>query len=605
MAASDGYRPLSSYALIGNGYTAALVSDSASIDWCCMPRVDSASVFGRLLDWDRGGYCTLEPVAEGYDSSPDYLEGTLVHVTTFYAEGGEARLYDCLAVTKPGANEPAAQLIRVVEGVRGSMEFLLTVRPRFDYGEVEPWIKHHGPKVWSATGGNDSIMVTGDVELELLERHDLQAKLALRAGDRRRIAITYYPPEQVEAGVHDDLGPEAIDARLQETIDWWREWSGKLKVQGTYAPEVKRSAMVLKALVHPSTGAVVAAPTTSLPESIGHPRNWDYRYSWIRDAQFTVRSLTELGATEEADAFRSFVERSAAGSAQSLQIMYGVGGERRLTEIELGMDGYRGTKPVRIGNAASEQMQLDVFGYLLDLTWRWHQRGRSPDDDYWRFLVSLVDTAAQRWDQPDRGLWEMRGEPQHFVHSKAMCWAALDRGIRLAESCLRQAPLDRWKATRDDIREAIETRGYDEQAGSYMQAFGSSNFDASVLLLPSVDYLPYDHPRMVSTTDAIRRELSDGGLIRRYRADDGLGGKEGVFLACTFWLVECLAHQGRVEDARQLFDAAAATCNHLGLFSEEYDVGSRRALGNFPQGLTHLSHIAASVALVRATEAMA
>jgi GH15 family glucan-1,4-alpha-glucosidase len=286
--------------------------------------------------------------------------------------------------------------------------------------------------------------------------------------------------------------------------------------------------------------------------------------------------------------------------------VYGVGGERRLTEVELDyLEGYCGSAPVRVGNAASEQFQLDVFGELLDLAWRWHQRGRSPDDDYWRFLVSLVDTAASRWDEPDRGLWEVRGDPQHFVHSKAMCWAALDRGIRLAEECLRQAPLERWKATRDDIRDAIETKGFDESTGSYMQAFGSSELDAAVLLLPSVDYIAYDHPRMLSTTDVIRRELTHGGLIRRYRADDGLGGEEGVFLACTFWLVECLAHQGRVEEARELFDAGAATCNHLGLFSEEYDPEQRRQLGNFPQGLTHLSHIAAVVALSRATEAMA
>jgi GH15 family glucan-1,4-alpha-glucosidase len=600
------YPPIADYALIGDCHSVALVSRAGSIDWCCMTRFDSGSCFGRLLDWDKGGYCEILPEHDGYEASRRYVDDTLVLETTLRVDGGEVRVLDCFTVRTGGSWPPNQQLLRVIEGVRGRVRLRVRIAPRFDYGSVEPWLRKFDRHVFTAVGGDDALAVSGDLPLERNGDHDLEATFDVRGGERFRLSLVAVRPEDSDHGPPALASPDELDRRLQATLGWWRDWSSKVSVDGQVIPEVRRSAVVLKALTNAPTGAIAAAATTSLPESLGGERNWDYRYSWVRDSQFTVRSLGEVGRTAEAEGFRRFIERSAAGGASGLQIVYGVGGERRLTEVELDyLEGYCGSAPVRVGNAASEQFQLDVFGELLDLSWRWHQRGRSPDDDYWRFLVSLVDTAAQRWDQPDRGLWEMRGEPQHFVHSKAMCWAALDRGIRLAESCLRQAPLDRWKATRDDIREAIETRGYDEQAGSYMQAFGSSNFDASVLLLPSVDYLPYDHPRMVSTTDAIRRELSDGGLIRRYRADDGLGGKEGVFLACTFWLVECLAHQGRVEDARQLFDAAAATCNHLGLFSEEYDVGSRRALGNFPQGLTHLSHIAASVALVRATEAMA
>jgi GH15 family glucan-1,4-alpha-glucosidase len=342
---------------------------------------------------------------------------------------------------------------------------------------------------------------------------------------------------------------------------------------------------------------VVAAATTSLPESVGHERNWDYRYSWVRDSQFTVRSLTELGCADEAEGFRRFIERSAAGNAESLQIMYGVGGERRLTEVTVDLEGYEGSTPVRVGNAASDQLQLDVFGYLLELAWRWHQRGRSPDDDYWRFLLSLVERAVDLWREPDCGIWEMRGRPQHFVHSKVMCWAAVDRGILLGQQCLRQAPFKRWERARAEMRDAIEHEGYDEKRGVFVQAFGSTELDSALLLLPTFDFVAFDDERMVRTTDAIRDELSEDGLLRRYRADDKLAGKEGVFVACTFWLVDCLVHQGRIAEAEQAFGRAASTANDLGLFAEEFDPSARALLGNFPQGLSHLSHIAAACTL--------
>jgi GH15 family glucan-1,4-alpha-glucosidase len=593
------YPPIGEYALIGDCHTAALVSRSASIDWCCLPRFDGDAVFGRLLDWDRGGHCEIEPLAETYQTSREYVGDSLVLATRFQEAGGEATLYDCFTMRQGGARDPYRQLLRVVEGVRGTLEMRLLVRPRFDFGEIKPWVRQHGPGVYSAVGGNDAILVGSDADLCVADRHDLAARFVVRAGERIHLSIIYHHPEDLDPAPPEPPAPEELDRRLDETIGWWKRWAGKIRLDGPYAAEVMRSAVVLRALVHGPTGAVVAAPTTSLPESLGHSRNWDYRFSWIRDSQFTVRSLTHLGCTAEAEGFRRFAERSSAGSADALQIMYGVGGERRLTEVDLDLDGYRSSRPVRIGNAASSQLQLDVYGYLLDLAWRWHERGHSPDDDYWRFLLSLVDRAIEEWEQPDCGIWEMRGKPQHFVHSKVMCWTAVDRGIRLAEGCLRQAPLDRWEEARHELRSAIETRGYDDERGIFVQAFGASELDAALLLLPTFDFVDYRDERMVRTTDAIRADLDDGGLVRRYRADDGLEGTEGTFVACTFWLVECLVHQGRLDEARHAFERAVATSNDLGLFAEEYDSSSGWLLGNFPQGLSHLSHIAAAVALTQ------
>jgi len=498
---------------------------------------------------------------------------------------------------KGGDRQPYRQLLRVVEGVRGELDLRMVMRPRFDYGGVKPWVRHQGPDLYSAVGGNDAVVVSGDMDLEIVDHHDLEGTFSVRAGERRHLSVVYFPPEQLDPDVPSSPDVEELDRRLDATIAWWRAWSAKVTIHGPFGPEARRSALVLKAMVNATTGAVVAAPTTSLPESVGHGRNWDYRYSWVRDSQFTVRSLTQLGCIKEADGFRRFIERSAAGSAESLQIMYGVGGERRLPEIELDLDGYRGSKPVRVGNAAVDQLQLDVFGYLVDLAWRWHERGHSPDDDYWRFLLSLVDRAVALWEQPDCGIWEMRGLPQHFVHSKVMCWAAVDRGLRLSRECLRQAPVKRWARVERDIRDAIDARGYDAQRGIYVQAFDRAELDASLLLLPSVDFIAYDDERMVRTTDAVQEELTDGGLVRRYRADDRMAATEGAFVACTVWLAECLAHQGRAAQAEKVFGQAAATANDLGLFAEEFDAGAGLQLGNFPQGLSHLSHIAAAWAL--------
>jgi GH15 family glucan-1,4-alpha-glucosidase len=506
-------------------------------------------------------------------------------------------VYDCFTMRDGGAETPYRQLLRIVEGVRGRLAFEALVAPRFDYGGVRPWLRHRGPRLFTAVGGDDAIVVSGDLHFDVVDHHDLVSSFEVEAGQRQRLSMTYARPEHVDFEVAVPADAEELDRRFTATIDWWRRWRAKLHLQGPHEPEAIRSALVLKALVYAPTGAVAAAPTTSLPEASGGSRNWDYRYSWVRDSQFTVRSLADLGADAEADGFRRFIERTTGGSAESLQVMYGVTGKRRLTEIELDLDGYRGSRPVRVGNAAAEQRQLDVYGYLMDLAWQWHCRGHSPDDDYWRFLLSVVDAAVENWDKEECGIWEMRAKPQHFVHSKVMCWSAVERGLRLAEESLRQAPKTRWRRARASMRDAIEAEGVDHSRNVFVQTFGGDALDAALLLLPAADYVAWNDPRMVATTDAIIDELNDDGLLRRYHTDDALPGDEGVFVAVTFWLVECLARQGRNEEARSYFESAVATANHLGLFAEEYDPRRRRALGNFPQGLSHLSHIAAASAL--------
>jgi GH15 family glucan-1,4-alpha-glucosidase len=600
MQHGEPYPPLADYGLIGDCHTAALVSSDGSIDWCCLPRFDHASCFGRLLDWERGGHFALQPTGEA-ESLREYLGDTLVLATTFRSGGGEARVIDCFV--GPPANEQGDErrrLLRVVEGVRGASELAVHFAPRFDYGEIEPWIRNHGRGVHSATGGDDGLVLWSDAELE----HDgdsasVRGLLEVRGGERAYVVSTFLRPEKIDEAELAPPTPAELDRELERTIEWWRDWAGNIRPEEEEAPGTVRSALVLKSLAYEPTGAMVAAPTTSLPESPEGTRTWDYRYSWIRDSALSARSLAQLGCESEADAFRRFIERSAAGSAKDLRIAYGVGGERRIGEQQLDhLEGWRGAGPVRAGNSASVQTQLDACGHLVDQSWRWHRRGHAPDDDYWRFLCDLVESAIERWQMPDSGMWEWRGEPKHFVHSKALCWAAADRGLRLAEECMRKAPERRWRKARDEIREAIENDGYDGDRGVFVQAFGSKELDAALLRLPTIGFVDYADERMVRTADAIREQLTvDGGLLRRYTAEDGLPGQEGAFVACSFWLAEVLARQGRHEEARKAFDAAISTANGLGLFSEEYDVDSGEMLGNFPQALTHLSHVEAALAL--------
>jgi GH15 family glucan-1,4-alpha-glucosidase len=426
-------------------------------------------------------------------------------------------------------------------------------------------------------------------------------RVTVGAGQRLRLMLAYCAPERIG---EDPAEPDAavVDRDLDQTLRWWRRWAHTLRLDGRDEPAARRSGIVLKAMTHEPTGAIVAAPTTSLPEAPGGPRNFDYRYAWVRDSSFSSRAFAELGASREADAFRAFIMRSAAGHADDLQVVYGVGGERRLDASELhALEGYGGASPVRVGNSAAGQRQLDAYGELVNLTWRWHRRGHSPSDDDWRFLVSLIDHAADQWRAPDCGIWEWPGEPDHFVHSKVLCWSALDRGIRLADECMRRAPTRRWAQARDEIREEIERRGYDRKRGVYVQAFDRTELDAALLLLPTVEFVDWCDERMVRTTAAIREDLDAGeGLLYRYRRDDGLPGQEGAFLCCSFWLAECLAQQGDLGEARGVFDRAVSVGNDLGLFSEEVDPTTGELLGNFPQALTHLSHISAAVSLAQA-----
>lgn len=592
--------------MIGDCHSAALVSAKGSIDWCALPRFDSGSAFGRLLDWERGGHCSVTPAGGDWSSSREYLEDTLVLVTTFHGPGGEVRLVDCFLASPEESDADSAHragsgchILRVVEAVRGAVAVDIHVAIRFDYGTVRPWIRRHGERLHSAIGGNDGLVVWCEGELREEPSHELVGRLELQAGERAHLSLAYASPEVLDPDGPKEPDPDDLDRRLKQTIAWWRKWTRRLNLEGPGNAGLRRSALTLKAMTYAPTGAIVAAPTTSLPESPGRSRNWDYRFAWVRDSSFSSRAFAEVGCEAEADAFRRFIMRSAAGHAEDLQVVYGVGGERRIGAATLDeLEGYRRSSPVRVGNQASGQRQLDSYGEIVNLSFRWHRRGHSPTDDEWRFLVSVVEHAAERWSEPDNGIWEWPGKPDHFVHSKVMCWAALERGIRLADECMRRAPTRRWTKSRDQLRKTIERRGFDRKRGVFVQAFDRSELDAALLLLPTVEFVDWDDPRMLRTIELVREELGAGdGLLYRYRRRDGIGGREGAFLACSFWLVIALAHSGQLQEASELFDKLLARGNDLGLFSEEVAPRSGELLGNFPQGLTHLAHIDAAVAL--------
>jgi GH15 family glucan-1,4-alpha-glucosidase len=591
------YPPIGDYAFLGDCHAGALVSSEGSVDWLCLPRLDAGSYFGRLLDRERGGWCAVTPTDPAAAFSRRYLDGTLVLQTEMTTTGGRVRLTDCLTMRPGGARRPYRQLLRVIDGLDGVLDLRVEVVPRFDYGQVRPWLRRSG-RAWKALGGDDGLVIEGDVPLALSGLHDLVAEVRVQAGQRLRLSLRHLRPEVLDSSGASSPAAAELDRRLEQTVAWWRGWSARGSLVGPDRAAVLRSATVLKALTQATTGAIAAAATTSLPEAPGGSRNWDYRFSWVRDSVFALRSLAELGYTAEADGFRRFVQRSAAGSAEELQIMYGLGGERRLVELVLDdLEGYGGARPVRIGNAAARQHQHDVYGELLDLAWAWHQRGKTPGAEDWRFLVELVNAAADRWTTPDHGIWELRGRPLHLVHSKVMCWVALDRGLRLATDLGFAAPVAGWTATREAIRAAVERHGYDARRGVFTQAFDRPGLDAALLLLPAVGFLAWDDQRMLRTVDAVRAELEVDGLLLRYRTPDGLDGAENPFVACTFWLAECLARQARTAQAEVAFAKASAAANDLGLFAEEFQPATRELLGNYPQALTHLSHITAAVAL--------
>jgi len=596
---SGEYPPIADYALIGDCHSAALVSRQGSIDWCCLPRFDSDSCFGRMLDWAKGGHFQITPEGR-FSSHREYLEHSLVLVTTFRAGGGEVRLIDFFAMRAGGAQRPRREIVRIIEGVSGALRLDVRFSPRFDFGEVKPWIRSSAAGAFVAVGSNAGLLVFSDVPLQPDDdHHDLHGTLEVRADSRYHIGLQFLPPEECEGARFGKKGEVAqLDGHYEETLRWWREWSSKIVDGSGHGVSVVRSAIVLKALCYAPTGAIIAAPTTSLPETAGGERNWDYRFCWIRDSIFTVHALGNLGLQAEAGGMRRFIQRSAAGNADELQVLYGVDGKRRVPEIDLEkLDGWRGSRPVRIGNGAAEQFQADMYGMVVELSWRWSERGERPDDHYWRFLTAIVEAAIERSHLPDRGFWEVRSRPLHFVQSKVMCWAAVDGGIALAERYSLPAPLERWRKECDRLRQNIEKRGYNRKRGIFVRSYGSKDVDAALLLLPAVEFVAWDDDRMVRTADAIREDLSYEGLVRRYDAKDGLRGNEGVFVACTFWLAECLAHQRRRKEAAEAFQRACACANDLGLFAEEYEPRKKEMLGNFPQGLTHLAHVSAALAL--------
>jgi len=598
------YPAIADYALIGDCHSAALVSRQGSIDWCCLPRFDSDSCFGRLLDWESGGYFQISPAGR-FTSRREYLEKSLVLVTTFRSGSGEARLIDFFAMRPGGRQRPRREIVRIIEGVSGTLQLNVRFVPRLDFGEVKPWVRPDSAGSYVAVGSNAGLVIFGDVPLHPGDDHDLEGVLEVRAESRCHIGLQFLPPEESEHGHVREKEVAQLEEHYQETLRWWHDWSAKITCPDGRSPPGKangtalaRSAIVLKALCYAPTGAIIAAPTTSLPEEIGGERNWDYRFCWLRDSIFTVHALSNLGLQAEAAGMRRFIQRTASGNAHELQVLYAVDGKRRVPEIDLKkLDGWRQSRPVRIGNGAAEQFQADMYGLVVELSWRWSERGEQPDENYWKFLTAIVEVAIARRRLPDRGFWEVRSRPKHFVQSKVMCWAAVDGGIALAERYGLPAPLDRWRKERDDMRKDIEKRGYDRKLGIFVRSYGSKDLDATLLLLPAVDFVAWDDERMVRTTDAIRKHLSQDGLVLRYQATDGLRGKEGVFVACTFWLAECLAHQRRPAEAREAFERACRCANDLGLFAEEFEPKEGEMLGNFPQGLTHLAHVSAALAL--------
>ena len=593
------YPPIADYAMISDCHCSALISRAGSVDWCCMPRIDDDSCFGRLLDWNKGGFCAITPTAGNYVSTRCYVTGTMILETHFKTEDGEVRLFDFFAMDRNDAIHPRYDHVRIVDGISGEMELCIEVCPRFDYGEIIPYMNLHDSGAYTATGSNKGLIIQSEVALGVEKHHDLYATFRIGAGERRRLVIQFQYPELIDDTIAHGLPELAdIDGFFERTKEWWQSWAGRMKPPFALDEQTVRSTITLKALTFERTGAIAAASTTSLPEWIGGTRNWDYRYSWIRDSVFTVRALHQLGYVAEADRFHQFIQRSSAGSGDEMQIMYGVDGKRRLTEIELDwLEGYKGSKPVRIGNRAAKQSQLDVYGELVEMAWEWHASGHESDRQYWSFLTDVIDTVCKQWMTKDHGIWEVRGEQRHYVHSKAMCWVAVERGAMLAKENGFSAPLEQWITARDDIRHAIDTEGYDAERGIFVQAFGSDYLDAAVLLLPRVGFVDYKDPRMMRTVDAICRELEVDGLLLRYNSPDGLPDREGMFLPCTFWLVNCLAHQGRRDEALKYYERAVSCANDIGLFSEEFDVEGEQMLGNFPQGLTHVSQIMARLAL--------
>jgi len=579
------------YGLIGDLQTAALVSRHGCIDWLCFPRFDSGACFAALLGDEENGRWSLRPASDITSAQRRYRGDTLVLETELACDEGVVRLIDFM----PPRGE-APDVVRIVEGVEGTVPMKMRLSIRFDYGSIVPWVRRKDEGL-HAVAGPDALLLATPIDLVGRNLHT-EAEFDVAPGDRVPFVLTWFPSNQ-------DL-PQHTDAEqaLVDTDSFWREWVTDCVHVGRFREPLVRSLVTLKALTYAPTGGIVAAATTSLPEALGGVRNWDYRYCWLRDATLTLLALVRAGYDGEARAWRDWLLRAIAGRPGEVQIMYGIAGERRLTEVELEwLPGYERSTPVRIGNAASQQRQLDVYGEVLDALYHARLSGLEPSKDAWALIRKLLQWLEKGWREPDEGIWEVRGPRRHFTHSKVMAWVAFDRAVRMIEEDGLGGPVDRWRALREEIHDEVCREGLSEKLGAFTQSYGLDRLDASLLMIPLVGFLPADDERVVATVAAIERELVEDGLVTRYRADeentdvDGLPPGEATFLPCSFWLVQVYALQGRLDEAEKLFERLIGLRNDLGLLSEEYDVKAERLVGNFPQAFTHLTLVDAALTL--------
>jgi GH15 family glucan-1,4-alpha-glucosidase len=594
------YLPIENYGVIGDMRSVALVGKNGSIDWCCLPSFDSPSIFAALLDDRKGGFWSLAPTVECAVRQM-YLPDTNVLMTRFFADQGMAEVIDFMPIGREAGGETqqeSRQIVRMAKSIRGSIPFRMECRPAFDYArQTHELHLDHERRGAIFAAQHQQFVLKGDRPLEPRGGAAV-AEFQLEGGEEATFALRH------RDGTADlQLAGEGIDgcALLHETVRFWRDWSRRSRYHGRWREMVNRSALLLKLLTYLPTGAIVAAPTTSLPESIGGVRNWDYRYTWVRDAAFTVYSLMRLGYTEEAGAFANFMQQRAREESPDngpLNVMYGIDGRHDLVEEELPhLDGYRGSKPVRIGNAAYGHLQLDIYGELMDSLYLYDKHGAPLSYEMWRTVERLLDWVAKNWEQPDQSIWEVRGPRRNFTYSKLQCWVALDRGVRLARKRSFPTEGESWRRERNRIYRAIMQEGWSEKEGAFTQSFGSDALDASTLMMPLMLFVSPNDPRMTATIARIRKELAADSLVHRYEigkaARDGLPGTEGFFSICSFWLVEAMARAGQIEAAQLLFEKLLSYANHLGLFSEEIS-GKGELLGNFPQALTHLGLISAA-----------
>jgi GH15 family glucan-1,4-alpha-glucosidase len=584
------------YALIGDTQTAALVGIDGSIDWLCLPRFDSAACFAALLGTPDNGRWLIAPKRGRRATRRSYRNRSLVLTTEWETKSGTVRVTDFMP---PRADMP--NMVRLVEGVSGSVQMRTELVLRFDYGRLVPWVRRVGGDL-CAVSGPDAVCLRSSVPVHG-EGLRTEADFTVKAGEVASFVLTWHPSH---VAPHE---PPHAGGALERTLTWWGDWCARLHYQGAWAEEVAESLVVLKAMTFGPTGGIVAAPTTSLPEEIGGVRNWDYRYCWVRDAAFSLWALHVGGYTDESRAFVDWLLRAAGGDPANLQVLYGPGGESRLPEFEVDwLSGYENSRPVRIGNAAATQFQLDVYGEVLDTLHLARQFGIGADDEEWGLGRHLVDFVVDHWQEPDEGIWEVRGPRRHFTHSKVMAWVALDRAVRAIEKFGRDGPLEKWREIRQQIHDDVIKKGFDEKRNTFTQYYGSSELDASLLMIPLVHFLPATDARMRGTVEAIKKELMVDGFVLRYptqKTDDGLPPGEGSFLACTFWLIDNLALTGQLEEATEIFERMLSLRNDVGLFAEEYDTRRKRLVGNFPQAFTHVGLVNSAYNLDRARKSRA